>query len=44
MTELWIEMQPLLVGQSVAKGVNGMSHQDADAQNEERSYNSRKHV
>ena len=29
--------------QSVAKSINGMSHQDADAQNEARSHNSRKH-
>jgi hypothetical protein len=28
---------------SVAKGINGMSHQHTDAQNEGRSYNSRKH-
>jgi hypothetical protein len=27
--------------QSVAKGIDGMSHQHADAQNEARSYNSR---
>jgi tRNA nucleotidyltransferase/poly(A) polymerase len=29
--------------QSVAKGIDGMSHQYADAQNEGRSYNSRQH-